>query len=108
MCFEVKQNPRTDLNHILFPSEFPVLSESCSSRFKVEVCGVSPKKDAGKSPCHGHIDHDEMPMRYELHMPGTVLVEVHSAQPLRKLAFVDLCFNNSKVTSVETCAGSSH
>ena len=29
VCFEVKQNPRTDLNHILFPSEFPVLSESC-------------------------------------------------------------------------------
>lgn len=57
-----------------------------------------------RGSCHGHIDHDEMPMRYELHMLGTVLVEVHSAQPLRKLAFVDLCFNNSKV-SVETCAG---
>lgn len=81
--------------------------QSCPSlvlSFKVEVCGVSPKKDAGKSHCHGHIDHDEMPMRYELHMLGTVLVEVHSAQPLRKLAFVDLCFNNSKI-SVETCAG---
>ena len=108
ICFEVKQNPRTDSNHILFPSEFQVLSESCPKFQSWGLWCLSKKRMRGS---HRAMDTSTM-MRCLCGTNCTCLVRFLWKSTLHsiweKLAFVDLCSNNSEVARVKTCAGSSH